>query len=57
MTEKAFADNFLVYFFDGVDPFPWRRWSKPANVEALIEIIRPYIFNSSFDSKCSVRVV
>lgn len=57
MTERQFADNFLVYFFDGVDPFPWRRWSKPANVEALIEIIRPYIFNSSFDSKCSVRVV
>ena len=49
MTERQFADNFLVYFFDGVDPFPWRRWSKPANVEALIEIIRPYIFNSSFD--------
>ena len=57
MTERQFADNFLVYFFDGVDPFPWRRWSKPANVEALIEIIRPYIFNSSFDSKCNVRVV
>ena len=56
MTERQFADNFLVYFFDGRDPFPWRRWSKPANVEALVEIIRPYIFNSDFKTKCAVRV-
>ena len=56
MTERQFADNFLVYFFDGRDPFPWRRWSKPANVEALVEIIRPYIFNSDLKTKCAVRV-
>ena len=57
MTERQFADNFLVYFFDGVDQFPWRRWSKPANVEALIEIIRPYIFNSKFDSSCKINII
>lgn len=57
MTERQFADNFLVYFFDGVDQFPWRRWSKPANVEALIEIIRPYIFNSKFDSSCKIKII
>lgn len=57
MTERQFADNFLVYFFDGVDQYPWRRWSKPANVEALIEIIRPYIFNSKFDSSCKIKII
>ncbi len=56
MTERQFADKFLIYFFDGIDPYPWRRWSKPANVEALIEIIRPYIFNANFKTKCRLRV-
>ncbi|MFR6034246.1 MAG: SNF2-related protein [Bacilli bacterium] len=56
MTERQFADNFLVYFFDGRDPFPWRRWSKPANVEALVEIIRPYIFNANLKTDCRIRV-
>lgn len=56
MTERQFADNFLVYFFDGRDPFPWRRWSKPANVEALVEIIRPYIFNTNLKTDCRIRI-
>ena len=56
MTERQFADNFLIYFFDGLDQYPWRRWSKPANVEALIEIIRPYIFNADFKTECQIRV-
>lgn len=56
MTERQFADNFLIYFFDGKDQYPWRRWSKPANVEALVEIARPYIFNSDFKTECSIRV-
>ncbi len=56
MTERQFADNFLVYFFDGIDPFPWRRWSKPANVEALAEIIKPYVFDADFDNECRIRV-
>ncbi len=57
MTERQFADNFLVYFFNGIDPYPWRRWSKPANVEALVEIIRPYIFNADFKTECSLKLL
>ncbi len=56
MTEREFADKFLVYFFDGRDPFPWRRWSKPANVAALIEIIRPYVFHTDLKSESDLRV-
>lgn len=41
MTETQFANHFLVYKDDGY--MPWRRWSKPANEEALVEMIRPYI--------------
>lgn len=56
MTERQFANNFLIYFFDGVDPFPWRRWSRPANIEALVEIVRPYIFNADFGTECGIRI-
>ncbi len=56
MSEREFADKFLVYFFDGRDPFPWRRWSKPANVAALIEIIRPYVFHTDLKSETDLRV-
>ena len=56
MSEREFADKFLVYFFDGRDPFPWRRWSKPANVAALIEIIRPYVFHTDLKSDSDVRI-
>ena len=56
MTEREFADKFLIYFFDGKDQYPWRRWSKPANIEALVEIIRPYIFNSDFKTECGIRI-
>ena len=47
MTETQFANTFLVYKEDGYKP--WRRWSKPANEKALIEIIRPYIFDCELD--------
>ena len=57
MTEREFADKFLVYFDDGIDRRPWARWSKPANVQALIEIIRPYIFNIEFNQPCPVRTI
>lgn len=56
MSEREFADKFLVYIDDDIDRRPWTRWSKPANIEALIEIIRPYIFNTSLDAPCKVRV-
>lgn len=47
MTEIQFASNFLTYKNDGYKP--WKRWSKPENEEALIEIIRPYIFDCELD--------
>lgn len=47
MTESQFANNFLIYKEEGNKP--WRRWSKPANEEALINIIRPYIFDCELD--------
>lgn len=47
MTETQFANNFLTYKNGGYKP--WKRWSKPENEEALIEIIRPYIFDCELD--------
>ncbi len=47
MSEVQFANNFLQYKKDGFAS--WRKWSKPANEEALIEILRPYIFDCELD--------
>lgn len=47
MTEAQFAANFLQYKKEGWKP--WQRWSKPENEEALIEMIRPYIFDAELD--------
>ena len=47
MTEAQFANNFLQYRRDGHRP--WMRWSKPENEKALIEIMRPYIFDADLD--------
>lgn len=47
MTEAQFANNFLTYKKEGYKP--WKRWSRPENEEALIEIIRPYIFDCELD--------
>lgn len=47
MTEAQFANKFLCYKKDGWKP--WKRWSRPENEEALIEIIRPYIFDADLD--------
>lgn len=47
MTEAQFANNFLTYKKDGSKP--WKRWSRPENEEALIEMIRPYIFDCELD--------
>lgn len=47
MTEAQFASNFLQYKKDGYRP--WLRWSKPENEEALIETIRPYIFDADLE--------
>ncbi len=47
MTETQFAHNFLTFKKEGYKP--WKRWSKPGNEEALIEILRPYIFDAELD--------
>jgi SNF2 family DNA or RNA helicase len=47
MTETQFAHNFLQFKKEGWKP--WKRWSKPENEQALIEIIRPYIFDADLD--------
>lgn len=47
MTEQQFANSFLEHYVDGYRS--WRKWSKPANEAALIEIIRPYIFDAKLD--------
>lgn len=47
MSEAQFANNFLQYKKEGYKP--WKRWSKPENEQALIEIIRPYIFDAELD--------
>lgn len=52
MTEAQFANNFLQYkYSDGEITFgkPWKRWSKPENEAALVEIIRPYIFDAELE--------
>jgi SNF2 family DNA or RNA helicase len=47
MTESQFANNFLIYKKEGARG--WRQWSKPANEAALVEMIRPYIFDAKLD--------
>ena len=53
MTETQFANNFLVYKNEGYRP--WQKWSKPANEEALIEILRPYIFDCDLDLNVGIN--
>jgi SNF2 family DNA or RNA helicase len=44
MTERQFANNFLIYKKDGYRS--WNKWSKPSNESALMEMIRPYVFDA-----------
>ena len=53
MSEAIFARKFLTYKKDGYKP--WKRWSRPENEEALIEIIRPYIFDAELDIPASLN--
>lgn len=55
MTETQFAHNFLQFRKDGYKP--WKRWSKPENEAALIEMIRPYIFDADLDIPCKLHKV
>lgn len=48
MGEKEFAKRFLEYTLDGQSR-SWTKWSRPHNEEALIEILRPYIFDEDLE--------
>jgi SNF2 family DNA or RNA helicase len=52
MTEAQFAYNFLSFKREGHRP--WARWSRPENEQALIEMIRPYIFDTALDIDASL---
>ena len=52
MTEAQFANNYLIHMTDSFKN--WRRWSRPANESALIEKIRPYIFDCDLDLETAV---
>ena len=48
MTERQFAYKFIEYKNDG-GYCPWRRYAKAVNEAALIEIIKPYVFDAKLD--------
>jgi SNF2 family DNA or RNA helicase len=52
MSEREFAEKFLCFKDEGFRP--WQRWSKPVNEAALIEIIRPYIFDAQLEIDATV---
>jgi SNF2 family DNA or RNA helicase len=53
MTERDFAEKYLFFKDDG-SIRPWHKWSRPANEAALVEIIRPYIFDADLDIPVSM---
>lgn len=53
MSERQFAHNFLQFRKDGWKP--WKRWSRPENEAALIETIRPYIFDADLDIPVTLK--
>jgi len=55
MTETQFADNYLQYYNEGFQP--WKRWSRPENEQALIETIRPYIFDADLEIDNNINFI
>lgn len=55
MTEAQFANNFLEYEKNGHRPYA--RWSKPHNEQALIEILRPYIFDQDLEIETKKKLI
>lgn len=53
MTETQFANIYLPYFEDEFKV--WKRWSLPEHEEALVEKMRPYIYDADFDFGYKVR--
>lgn len=55
MTEKQFANNFLIFKKDGYRSYA--KSNKPCNEEALIETIKPYIFDAELDINCGLNFI
>lgn len=55
MTERQFANNFLMFKKDGYRSYARR--NRPFNEEALIEIIKPYIFDAELEINCGLNFV
>lgn len=55
MTERQFANNFLIFKKDGYRSYARR--NRPFNEEALIEIIKPYIFDAELEINCGLNFV
>jgi len=55
MTERQFANNFLIYKKEGYRSYA--KGNKPYNEEALIEIIKPYIFDAELEINCSLNFI
>lgn len=55
MNEAQFANHFLEYEKSGHRPYT--RWSRPHNEQALIEILRPYIFDQDLEIKANKETI
>lgn len=55
MTERQFANNFLIYKKDGYRGYA--KNNKPYNEEALIETIKPYIFDAELEINCGLNFI
>jgi len=54
MTEKQFANNFLIFKKDGYRSYA--KSNKAYNEQALIEIIKPYIYDVSLNIKPKINL-
>lgn len=53
MTETQFFHAYLPYFEDEFKTL--KRWSTPENERKLIEVMRPYIYDSDFDFNYKIK--
>ena len=55
MTETQFANNFLIFKKEGYRGYA--KSNKPCNEEALIETIKPYIFDAELEINCGLNFI
>ncbi len=53
MTETQFANSFLIYKKEGYRAYA--KSNRACNEQALIEIIKPYVFDSSLEIDCELK--